>query len=191
MRPVFSRVGELVSFVSILWLQASPSLPSGDTAAGDSSVTALSRLSAPGTFQRRNPFLTGVITPSANCSPKPRSRDKQVKLKSCAPWIEPGRAHAETEKKACGYPPGRDVEHARPSIVPTARRRAHTPAGVESVWELHPNTLPEGQMKQHKKADFDVNKIRRFLEPGPVVLVSSTHGGRAGHHDDGLAHDPE
>ena len=32
-------------------------------------------------------------------------------------------------------------------------------------------------MKQHKKADFDVNKIRRFLEPGPVVLVSSTHGG--------------
>ena len=35
----------------------------------------------------------------------------------------------------------------------------------------------EGHVKQHKKADFDVNKIRRFLEPGPVVLVSSAHGG--------------
>lgn len=32
-------------------------------------------------------------------------------------------------------------------------------------------------MKLGKKADFDVNKIRRFLEPGPVVLVSSAHGG--------------
>lgn len=31
-------------------------------------------------------------------------------------------------------------------------------------------------MKQHKKADFEVNKIRRFLEPGPVVLVSSAYG---------------
>lgn len=32
-------------------------------------------------------------------------------------------------------------------------------------------------MKKLKKADFDVNKIRRFLEPGPVILVSSAHGG--------------
>ena len=32
-------------------------------------------------------------------------------------------------------------------------------------------------MKHFRKADFDVDKIRRFLEPGPVVLVSSAHGG--------------
>jgi len=32
-------------------------------------------------------------------------------------------------------------------------------------------------MKQFQKTDFDVNRIRRFLEPGPVVLVSSAHGG--------------
>ncbi len=30
-------------------------------------------------------------------------------------------------------------------------------------------------MKKYKKAAFDVDKIRRFLEPGPVVLVSSAH----------------
>lgn len=28
-----------------------------------------------------------------------------------------------------------------------------------------------------KKADFPVSKIRRYLEPGPIVLVSSRHGG--------------
>ncbi|MBN9520764.1 flavin reductase family protein [bacterium] len=32
-------------------------------------------------------------------------------------------------------------------------------------------------MKKYRKTDFDVNKIRRFLEPGPVILVSSAHGG--------------
>lgn len=32
-------------------------------------------------------------------------------------------------------------------------------------------------MKTYKKADFPVDKIRRFLEPGPVVLVSSAHEG--------------
>jgi len=32
-------------------------------------------------------------------------------------------------------------------------------------------------MKQFQKTDFNVNRIRRFLEPGPVVLVSSAHGG--------------
>jgi flavin reductase (DIM6/NTAB) family NADH-FMN oxidoreductase RutF len=30
-------------------------------------------------------------------------------------------------------------------------------------------------MKAYKKASFPVEKIRRFLEPGPVVLVSSAH----------------
>src|SRR5580700_136533 len=32
-------------------------------------------------------------------------------------------------------------------------------------------------MKTYKKADFPVTKVRRFLEPGPVVLVSSAHAG--------------
>ena len=32
-------------------------------------------------------------------------------------------------------------------------------------------------MKRYKKEDFPVEKIRRFLEPGPVVLVSSAHDG--------------
>lgn len=31
-------------------------------------------------------------------------------------------------------------------------------------------------MKKYEKADFDITKVRRFLEPGPVVLVSSAHG---------------
>ena len=30
-------------------------------------------------------------------------------------------------------------------------------------------------MKVYKKASFPVAKIRRFLEPGPIVLVSSSH----------------
>jgi flavin reductase (DIM6/NTAB) family NADH-FMN oxidoreductase RutF len=33
-------------------------------------------------------------------------------------------------------------------------------------------------MKSYKKEDFPVGKVRRFLEPGPVVLVSSAHAGR-------------
>jgi flavin reductase (DIM6/NTAB) family NADH-FMN oxidoreductase RutF len=32
-------------------------------------------------------------------------------------------------------------------------------------------------MRIYKKVDFPTEKIRRFLEPGPVVLVSSAHGG--------------
>ncbi|QEL16661.1 flavin reductase family protein [Limnoglobus roseus] len=32
-------------------------------------------------------------------------------------------------------------------------------------------------MKAHKKADFPTDHIRRFLEPGPVVLVSFAHAG--------------
>ena len=32
-------------------------------------------------------------------------------------------------------------------------------------------------MKLYKKSDFPVADIRRFLEPGPVVLVSSAHKG--------------
>lgn len=32
-------------------------------------------------------------------------------------------------------------------------------------------------MKVYRKRDFPVSEIRRFLEPGPVVLVSSAHKG--------------
>ena len=31
-------------------------------------------------------------------------------------------------------------------------------------------------MRTYKKVDFPTEKIRRFLEPGPVVLVISAHG---------------
>src|SRR5262249_22562313 len=33
-------------------------------------------------------------------------------------------------------------------------------------------------MRRYKKKDFPVAKVRRFLEPGPVVLVSSAHKGQ-------------
>jgi flavin reductase (DIM6/NTAB) family NADH-FMN oxidoreductase RutF len=33
-------------------------------------------------------------------------------------------------------------------------------------------------MKTYKKFDFPVSDIRRFLEPGPIVLVSSAHKGK-------------
>lgn len=32
-------------------------------------------------------------------------------------------------------------------------------------------------MKTYKKKDFPLTKIRRFLEPGPIVLMSSAHKG--------------
>ena len=31
--------------------------------------------------------------------------------------------------------------------------------------------------KKYKKSDFPIDKVRRFLEPGPIVLVSSAHKG--------------
>jgi flavin reductase (DIM6/NTAB) family NADH-FMN oxidoreductase RutF len=31
-------------------------------------------------------------------------------------------------------------------------------------------------MTRHSKTDFPVEDVRRFLEPGPIVLVSSAHG---------------
>jgi flavin reductase (DIM6/NTAB) family NADH-FMN oxidoreductase RutF len=34
------------------------------------------------------------------------------------------------------------------------------------------------QMKAYKKKDFPVSNIRRFLEPGPIVLVSSAWNGQ-------------
>src|SRR5688572_2555428 len=41
-------------------------------------------------------------------------------------------------------------------------------------------TLPEPRspMARYKKKDFPVSNIRRFLEPGPIVLVSSAWKGR-------------
>jgi flavin reductase (DIM6/NTAB) family NADH-FMN oxidoreductase RutF len=32
-------------------------------------------------------------------------------------------------------------------------------------------------MRKYKKVDFPVEKVRRFLEPGPVVLLSAANGG--------------
>lgn len=34
-----------------------------------------------------------------------------------------------------------------------------------------------GKAKHYDKDDFPVSDVRRFIEPGPVVLVSSAHGG--------------
>jgi flavin reductase (DIM6/NTAB) family NADH-FMN oxidoreductase RutF len=34
-------------------------------------------------------------------------------------------------------------------------------------------------MARHGKIDFPLDRVRRFLEPGPVVLVSSNWGGRS------------
>src|ERR671930_1864681 len=34
-------------------------------------------------------------------------------------------------------------------------------------------------MKRYAKRDFPVAQVRRFLEPGPIVLVSSAHRGRS------------
>src|SRR6202166_950346 len=36
---------------------------------------------------------------------------------------------------------------------------------------------PDSAMKKLTKKDFPVSKIRRFLEPGPIVLVSSAWKG--------------
>jgi hypothetical protein len=35
------------------------------------------------------------------------------------------------------------------------------------------NTKQKSNQKEYRKKDFPVEKINRFLEPGPVVLVSS------------------
>jgi len=35
----------------------------------------------------------------------------------------------------------------------------------------------EVSVKAYRKKSFPLDKIRRFLEPGPVVLISSAHGG--------------
>lgn len=33
-------------------------------------------------------------------------------------------------------------------------------------------------MKQPRKSDFPASQVRRYLEPGPIVLVSSTSAGK-------------
>ncbi len=40
-----------------------------------------------------------------------------------------------------------------------------------------PNSGKAGPLKTYVKHDFLVSQIRRFLEPGPVVLVSSAYDG--------------
>src|SRR3954449_7984296 len=38
-----------------------------------------------------------------------------------------------------------------------------------------PRIQKGGRMTKYKKKDFPVDRVRRFLEPGPVVLVSSAY----------------
>jgi flavin reductase (DIM6/NTAB) family NADH-FMN oxidoreductase RutF len=48
------------------------------------------------------------------------------------------------------------------------------------MWALHFSFQPRppgDRMKKYTKADYPVEKVRRFLEPGPVVLLSAAHGG--------------
>ena len=48
--------------------------------------------------------------------------------------------------------------------------------------EFHADIQPDGHdrwaaMKKYAKKDFPVSQIRRFLEPGPIVLVTSAYKG--------------
>lgn len=42
-----------------------------------------------------------------------------------------------------------------------------------------PHTKTSGAMKGYRKVDFPAANVRRFLEPGPIVLVSSAWRGEA------------
>ena len=46
-------------------------------------------------------------------------------------------------------------------------------------------------MRAYTKRNFDLGEIRRFVEPGPIVLVELRLEGGQQYHDDGLAHDDE
>ena len=52
----------------------------------------------------------------------------------------------------------------------SAREMAGTSPAMTKGEELRATQAP-------KKSDFPVSKIRRYLEPGPIVLVSSRHDG--------------
>jgi flavin reductase (DIM6/NTAB) family NADH-FMN oxidoreductase RutF len=43
---------------------------------------------------------------------------------------------------------------------------------------LKAGTTEEAEMAKYTKKDFPVGNVRRFLEPGPIVLVSSAHDGQ-------------
>jgi len=45
-------------------------------------------------------------------------------------------------------------------------------------WRLCDKSGEEKMYRKVKKNDFPVERVRRYLEPGPVVLVSSRHAGR-------------
>ena len=44
-------------------------------------------------------------------------------------------------------------------------------------------------MNNYTKRDFPVSNVRRFLEPGPIVLVSSAWKDEKEYHDYGMAYD--
>ncbi len=43
-------------------------------------------------------------------------------------------------------------------------------------------------MRAFRKKDFPVSDVRRFLEPGPIVLIQLGLEGQDQHHDARLAH---
>lgn len=49
-----------------------------------------------------------------------------------------------------------------------------SPSGIKF---LAPGAVMKPVKTQTKKLDFDVHDVRRFLEPGPIVLVSSSYKG--------------
>src|SRR4051812_22208850 len=54
-----------------------------------------------------------------------------------------------------------------------ARVRAIEPSTRMLKYRFPANTEDEGMTKHPRKKDFPVGEIRRYLEPGPIVLVSS------------------
>ena len=64
-----------------------------------------------------------------------------------------------------GFSPARARRHKQRGEPVVAMCRLRIRAGRAT---LH-------QMKQYKKLDFPTDEARRYLEPGPIVLVSSMH----------------
>ena len=73
-----------------------------------------------------------------------------------------------------------------PSPIQTALVTAATPGLAVCNFDCSPGV--EFAVKNFKKKDFPVSDVRRFIEPGPIVLVSSRLEGQEQHHDHGLAH---
>ena len=77
--------------------------------------------------------------------------------------VDPGSAAHRAQVRRAALHPGNEPPIALPSEIPPCA--------------------------PYTKNDFPTDNVRRLLEPGPIVLVSSAHKERAQHHDHGLAHD--